>query len=164
MRHRGSSGGVVSALAAHAVTSRAAVGALQVQARSDAPLLNETRLNSSYAEIVSAAGSRYSPASPCERLDLVEAAEGPCVVVGKPCDIAATRAAADRRPELAKKVGLTIGIFCAGTPSTAATTELVRGLGISSAAIRPMSSDWTTAVTAGRESSASGPSPARPVH
>ncbi|HIZ37819.1 MAG TPA: Coenzyme F420 hydrogenase/dehydrogenase, beta subunit C-terminal domain [Candidatus Ruania gallistercoris] len=129
VRHRGSSGGVVSALAAHAVTSRAAVGALQVQARSDAPLLNETRLNSSYAEIVSAAGSRYSPASPCERLDLVEAAEGPCVVVGKPCDIAATRAAADRRPELAKKVGLTIGIFCAGTPATAATEDLVRQLG-----------------------------------
>ncbi|WP_147918509.1 Coenzyme F420 hydrogenase/dehydrogenase, beta subunit C-terminal domain [Ruania zhangjianzhongii] len=129
VRHRGSSGGVVSALAAHAVTSGAAVGALQVQARKDAPLLNETLLNRSYAEIVSAAGSRYSPASPCERLDLVEAAEGPCVVVGKPCDIAATRAAADRRPELAEKVGLTIGIFCAGTPSTAATADLVRGLG-----------------------------------
>ena len=129
VRHRGSSGGVVSALAAHAVTSGAAVGALQVQARKDAPLLNETLLNRSYAEIVSAAGSRYSPASPCERLDLVEAAEGPCVVVGKPCDIAATRATADRRPELAEKVGLTIGIFCAGTPSTAATADLVRGLG-----------------------------------
>ena len=129
VRHRGSSGGVVSALAAHAVTSGAAVGALQVQARTDAPLLNETRLNRTYTEIVSAAGSRYSPASPCERLDLVEAAEGPCVVVGKPCDIAAARAAADRRPELAEKLGLTIGIFCAGTPSTAATAELVRGLG-----------------------------------
>lgn len=130
VRHRGSSGGVVSALAAHAVTSGAAVGALQVQARSDAPLLNETRLNHTYAEIVSAAGSRYSPASPCERLDLVEAAEGPCVVVGKPCDIAAARAVADRRPELAEKVGLTIGIFCAGTPSTAATADLVQDLGI----------------------------------
>ncbi|MBZ2196726.1 Coenzyme F420 hydrogenase/dehydrogenase, beta subunit C-terminal domain [Occultella gossypii] len=130
VRHRGSSGGVVSALAAHAVTSGAAVGALQVQARADAPILNETRLNRSYADIVSAAGSRYSPADPCERLDLVESAEGPSVVVGKPCDIAATRAAADRRPELAEKVGLTIGIFCAGTPSTAGTADLVRGLGI----------------------------------
>lgn len=138
VRHRGSSGGVVSALAAHAVTSGAAVGALQVQARTDAPLLNETRLNRGYAEIVSAAGSRYSPASPCERLDLVEEAEGPCVVVGKPCDIAATRAAADRRPELAQKVGLTIGIFCAGTPSTAATSDLIRGLGIDPADVEKL--------------------------
>ena len=130
VRHRGSSGGVATALSAHAVTSGAAVGALQVQARSDAPLLNETRLNRHYAQIVAAAGSRYSPASPCERLDLVEAAEGPCVVVGKPCDIAATRSTANRRPELAEKIGLTIGIFCAGTPSTAATADLVRDLGI----------------------------------
>ncbi|PSL04732.1 coenzyme F420 hydrogenase subunit beta [Haloactinopolyspora alba] len=129
VRHRGSSGGVVSALTAHAVTCGEAVGALQVQARPDAPLLNETVLNRTYDDIVSAAGSRYSPASPCERLDLVENAEGPCVVVGKPCDIAATARAARLRPSLAEKVAFTVGIFCAGTPSTRATEEAVRRLG-----------------------------------
>ncbi|QGH68490.1 Coenzyme F420 hydrogenase/dehydrogenase, beta subunit C-terminal domain [Pseudactinotalea sp. HY158] len=128
VRHRGSSGGVVSALAAHCVTSGRAVGALQVQARADRPLLNETVLNRTYDEIVGAAGSRYSPASPGERLDLVESADGPCVVVGKPCDIAGIRTAADLRPELAAKIALSIGIFCAGTPSTRATEEMVRRL------------------------------------
>lgn len=130
VRHRGSSGGVVSALAAHAVTSGAAAGALQVQARRDEPLLNETVLNTTYDDIVAAAGSRYAPASPCERLDLVEAAEGPCVVVGKPCDIAATVGAARARPELAEKIAFTIGIFCAGTPTTRGTEEVVRRLGV----------------------------------
>lgn len=128
VRHRGSSGGVVSALAAHAVSSAAAVGALQVQASRSDPLRNETVLNRTYDDIVGAAGSRYSPASPCQRLDLVESAEGRCVVVGKPCDIAATTNAARVRPDLASKVGLTIGIFCAGTPSTQGTEELVRRL------------------------------------
>lgn len=128
VRHRGSSGGVVSALAAHSVTSGAAMGALQIQASRTNPLQNETVLNTTYEEIVGAAGSRYSPASPCERLDLVENAEGPCVVVGKPCDIAAVRATAERRPSLADRLALTIGIFCAGTPSSAATEQVIRQL------------------------------------
>jgi coenzyme F420 hydrogenase subunit beta len=135
VRHRGSSGGVVTALAAHAVTSGSATGALQVQARADMPLVNETVLNRTYADVAAAAGSRYAPASPCERLDLVESADGPCVVVGKPCDVAATRRAAEIRPALGAKVGLTIGIFCAGTPSTRGTEEAVRRLGIEPAGV-----------------------------
>lgn len=130
VRHRGSSGGVVSALAAHSVTSGTAVGVLQIQAAEDDPLRNETVLNRTYEEIVGAAGSRYSPASPCERLDLVEEADGPCVVVGKPCDIAGARVAAELRPALAERLGLTIGIFCAGTPSTAGTEQVIRSLGV----------------------------------
>nr|WP_205857057.1 Coenzyme F420 hydrogenase/dehydrogenase, beta subunit C-terminal domain [Phytoactinopolyspora endophytica] len=130
VRRKGSSGGVVTALAAHAVSSGSAVGALQVQARADAPLENETVLNRTYEDIVAAAGSRYSPASPCERLDLVESAEGQSVVVGKPCDVAATVNASRIRPELGEKVGLKIGIFCAGTPSTRGTEEAIRQLSV----------------------------------
>ncbi len=130
VRHRGSSGGVVSALAAYAVTSGAAVGALQVRASRTDPLRNETVLNRTYDEIVTAAGSRYSPASPCERLDLVEQAEGPCVVVGKPCDVAAVASASEHRDELASKVALTVGIFCAGTPTTQATEAVIKQLGV----------------------------------
>lgn len=130
VRHRGSSGGVVSALAAHAVATKLAVGALQVRASRTDPLRNETVLNRTYTDITSAAGSRYSPASPCERLDLVEAAEGPCVIVGKPCDVAATQKAAEHRPALADKVAVTLGIFCAGTPSTEATRDVIDRLGV----------------------------------
>lgn len=130
VRHRGSSGGVVTALAAHAVTSGRAVGALQIQASSTDPLRNETVLNRTYEEITSAAGSRYAPASPGERLDLVEAAEGPCVFVGKPCDVAGVQKAAEARPALAEKIAVTLAIFCAGTPSTNATRDVIRRLGI----------------------------------
>lgn len=133
VRHRGSSGGVVSALAAHSVTSGRTVGALQVRARKDQPLQNETVLNATYDEIVDATGSRYAPASPGERLDLVESARGPCVVVGKPCDIAGIQRAAELRPHLAEKIGLTIGIFCAGTPSARATEQAIRQLQVNPA-------------------------------
>ncbi|BAK37879.1 hypothetical protein MLP_48650 [Microlunatus phosphovorus NM-1] len=130
LRYRGSSGGVISALAVHALESGSAVGTLGVRARRDAPLLNETVLNRSREDVLNSAGSRYAPASPCQRLDLVENAEGPCVVVGKPCDIAATRSAATLRPALGDKVALTIGIFCAGTPSTQATEQVIASLGL----------------------------------
>ncbi len=135
LRHRGSSGGVVSALSAHAVEAGTAVGALQVRASRTDPLRNETVLNRTREDILTAAGSRYAPASPCERLDLVEDAEGPCVVVGKPCDVAATQQAAAMRPALADKVAVTIGIFCAGTPSTEATVGVIRRLGVDPEAV-----------------------------
>lgn len=130
IRYRGSSGGVVSALAAHALASGGAVAVLQTRASSDDPLRNEPVLSRSRDDVLAAAGSRYAPASPCAGLGLVEAADGPCVVVGKPCDIAATRAAALARPRLAAGVGLTVGIFCAGVPSRSATERVIRRLGV----------------------------------
>ncbi|MBD8061611.1 Coenzyme F420 hydrogenase/dehydrogenase, beta subunit C-terminal domain [Oceanitalea stevensii] len=129
VRHRGSSGGVATALAAHAVTSGRATGALQVQADPDDPLRNVTVRNTTYESITAATGSRYAPASPCERLDLVEQAEGRTLFVGKPCDVAAVRNVAAIRPALAERLDVTVAIFCAGTPSTAATEDLVRSLG-----------------------------------
>ncbi|WP_324649592.1 Coenzyme F420 hydrogenase/dehydrogenase, beta subunit C-terminal domain [Georgenia sp. H159] len=129
VRYRGSSGGVTTTLAAHAVSSGRATGALQVQADPLDPLRNVTVRNTTYASITGAAGSRYAPASPCERLDLVEEADGRTVFVGKPCDVAAVRRVAAIRPALRDKLDITIAIFCAGTPSTAATEMLVRELG-----------------------------------
>ncbi len=130
LRHRGSSGGVVSALAAHAIDVGLAVGALQVRASPTDPLRNETVLNRTREDIVSSTGSRYAPASPCERLDLVESADGPCVVVGKPCDIAGTQRAAAQLPRLADNIAVTLGIFCAGTPSTEASADVITRLGV----------------------------------
>lgn len=130
LRHRGSSGGVISALSAHAVASGLARGALQVRASPETPMENEVVLSTTREDIVSAAGSRYSPASPAAHLDLVEDADGPCVVVGKPCDIAATRGAQGLRPRLDSNVGLTIAMFCAGTPSSRGTEKLVEQLGV----------------------------------
>jgi coenzyme F420 hydrogenase subunit beta len=130
VRYAGSSGGVTTALAGYCLTEAGMAGVLHVGARADVPYLNETRLSRTPAELLAAAGSRYAPASPCDRLDLVENAEGPCVFVGKPCDVAAVRMARRLRPELDARLGLTIAIFCAGTPSTRGTLEMLARLGI----------------------------------
>lgn len=131
VRHLGSSGGVATALAIFALEEEGWSGILHIGPRADAPYLNETRLSSTRPELIAATGSRYAPASPCDGLGLVRDADGPCLMIGKPCDVAAAGLAAKRDPALAAKLGLTIGIFCAGTPSTRATLELARELGMS---------------------------------
>ena len=90
IRFRGSSGGAVTALALYCIEQGGMVGALHVRARADAPLLNETVLSRNRESLVKGAGSRYSPASPCEELGQIENASQPCVFIGKPCDVAAT--------------------------------------------------------------------------
>jgi len=53
------------------------------------------------------------------------------VFIGKPCDVAAAQILRQLRPELDAKLGLTIGFFCAGTPSTRGTLELLKRAGVS---------------------------------
>ncbi|MFN3193132.1 MAG: Coenzyme F420 hydrogenase/dehydrogenase, beta subunit C-terminal domain [Aureliella sp.] len=129
IRHRGSSGGVTTALAMFALEKEKMAGVLHVKARKDAPLLNETAFSTNRREVAEGCGSRYSPASPCEGLSHIETADRPSVFIGKPCDVAAAAKAARQSFALQRNLGLTIGIFCAGTPSLQGTKELARKLG-----------------------------------
>ncbi len=131
IRFAGSSGGVATALGLWGVESKGMAGVLHIAARPDAPYLNHTIHSTSRAELMAATGSRYAPASPCDRLDLVEQADAPSVFFGKPCDVAATRSARDLRPGLDEKLGLTVAIFSAGTPNAGATMKMIDKLGSS---------------------------------
>ncbi len=130
IRWAGSSGGVATALALHCLEEESMAGVLHIRARPEIPYLNETVLSKDRAQLMGATGSRYAPASPCERLDLVEAAEAPCVFIGKPCDVAATSKARQSSIDLDRNLGLTIGIFCAGTPTTRGTLEMLNHMGV----------------------------------
>lgn len=128
-RFKGSSGGVLTALAAYCQEVEGMYGTLQITQNPDDPVTNYTRLSRSRQELLSATGSRYSPASVCNGLGLVEEAPAPCVVIGKPSEIAALRNASRLRPQLEKNVGVSLTFFCAETPSTRGTTDLVREMG-----------------------------------
>lgn len=130
LRFSGSSGGVASALALFAIEREANAGVLHVGARPDAPHLNETVVSRSREELLARTGSRYAPASPCDGLATIENAPESMVFIGKPCDVAATRKARALRPALDEKLDLTIAFFCAGTPSTKGTLEMLRQMGL----------------------------------
>ncbi|MGH3646287.1 MAG: Coenzyme F420 hydrogenase/dehydrogenase, beta subunit C-terminal domain [Micromonosporaceae bacterium] len=129
-RYAGSSGGVATALAAYCLRTEGFHGVLHAVARTDVPYLNTVQLSTDTDQLLAATGSRYAPASPAEGLGQIESAPGECVFIGKPCDVAGASAAAALRPALASRLGLTIAMFCAGTPSTRGTLEMLRVMGV----------------------------------
>lgn len=130
IRFKGSSGGALTAIAAYCVEVLGMHGVLHIGQDPEDPVRNRTRLSRTRSELLGATGSRYSPASVCNGLGLVEAAPAPCVVIGKPVEIAAVVNARGWRPALDAKVGVMLSFFCAETPSTAGTIALLQRLGI----------------------------------
>ncbi len=130
IRFRGSSGGALTALAAYAIERAGMHGVLHIGQHAEDPVRNQTRLSRSRSELLAAVGSRYSPASVCNGLGLVESAPAPSVIIGKPSEIAALRKAEGLRPTLAAKVGVALSFFCAESPSTAGTLALLEKMGV----------------------------------
>lgn len=135
IRYAGSSGGAATALAWYGLDRGGMHGVLHTAARKDAPHLNETVFSRTREELLAATGSRYAPASPCEGLQRIVSAPGPCVFIGKPCDVAAMQKVRKLRPDLNENLGLTIAFFCAGTPSTQGTIEMLKRMGIDDPAV-----------------------------
>jgi coenzyme F420 hydrogenase subunit beta len=94
------------------------------------PWMNQTVASRTRSELLAGAGSRYAPSSPCEGLRWVEASEGSSVFIGKPCDAAAVSMIRRKRPRLDAGLGLVLSFFCAGTPSTGGTLDLLGQLEI----------------------------------
>jgi coenzyme F420 hydrogenase subunit beta len=130
LRWAGSSGGAASGLALHCLEHESMHGVLHIAARQDIPYLNETVLSTTRDELLSRTGSRYAPASPCDGLGLIESAPSPCVFIGKPCDAAAVSMARKLRPLLDRNLGINIAFFCAGTPTTRGTFEMLKRMGV----------------------------------
>lgn len=92
------------------------------------PMENRTVKSRTRNELLTRTGSRYAPASPCEGLATIEGSHGPCVFIGKPCDVAAVSMLRSVRPALDRNLGLVLTFFCAGTPSTQGTRHLAETL------------------------------------
>ncbi|MDD5580543.1 MAG: Coenzyme F420 hydrogenase/dehydrogenase, beta subunit C-terminal domain [Methylobacter sp.] len=131
IRFDGSSGGLASALALFCIENEGMQGIVHVGNDSEEKYKNKSTFSRTREEILAATGSRYSPASPCDLFQAIEDAEGACVFIGKPCDVEGLRKTQPIRPNLSKNVGIAIGIFCAGTPSTQGTIDLLAKFGIS---------------------------------
>lgn len=125
MRHKGSSGGAVTALAHHALAAGVAEGVAHIAARRDDPRLNEAVISKTRAGLMRGAGSRYAQASPAEALGRIAEGADKVAFVGKPCDIASMHRAMGAKPDLADKIPLTLAIFCAGAPNLVATERLL---------------------------------------
>lgn len=125
IRYHGSSGGTVSAIALYCMEQEGMQGAIHTGANPTEPWRNATVFSRSRADLIKRAGSRYSPASPCDGLREAESEGGRWVFIGKPCDVVGTRMSEAVRPGLATTIGINLAFFCAGTPSTSGLLELM---------------------------------------
>jgi coenzyme F420 hydrogenase subunit beta len=129
IRLAASSGGALTALALYCLEKEKMEFVLHAAMDAAKPYTNITVRSRNRAELLSRAGSRYAPASPGEGLGWIEESQGACVFIGKPCDAAAAVKLCKQRPLLDKKMGLILTFFCAGTPSTAGTLNLIQAAG-----------------------------------
>lgn len=129
IRFKGSSGGAVTALALHSIEQAGFSGALHVKADTDNPILNKASISRNKTDLMVGSGSRYAPASVCDELHTIENQANKTTVIGKPCDIAGTEKIAASNAQIKEKIGLTISIFCAGSPSHHGTQQLLNKLG-----------------------------------
>lgn len=131
VRYRGSSGGVISALSLYCLEREPFAGIVHSGMDLSTPWKNTNYISRQRLEVLARTGARYSPSAPCMALRDIPTTENPYVFIGKPCDVSAVRGLAKTQPDLGKKVGLLLTFFCAGTPSTDGTLDLIKGLGIS---------------------------------
>ena len=130
VRERGSSGGVLTALAAWLIESGIVHEVTGVRADPVAPSRTVPVRIMSRDEALESSGSRYAPVG---AVSLAPSSPGRSIgVIAKPCEIAARRALA-REGEKgdSKDDPILLSFFCAGTPSQRATDTLVRDLGVS---------------------------------
>jgi len=128
IRYSASSGGILTALALYCLEQEKMDFVLHTGVNDEHPMENRTVKSRTRNELLTRTGSRYAPASPCEGLATIEGSHGPCVFIGKPCDVAAVSMLRSVRPALDRKLGLVLTFFCAGTPSTQGTRHLAESL------------------------------------
>lgn len=122
IRHRGSSGGALSALSAWLVETGQVSRTIGARPEAGDPRRTVSVAIRSRDEVLASAGSRYAPVATLANPEL-DSADPALAVVGKPCEISALRA--DRGAD----APLLLSFFCAGTPSQRATDRLVTDLG-----------------------------------
>jgi coenzyme F420 hydrogenase subunit beta len=130
VRHRGSTGGVLTALGQFLLASGRVKFILHVAASQVEPLRTERRLSFDSASVLEGAGSRYGPAAPLvDFTALLERAE-PFALIAKPCDIAAVRNLARIDPRVDRYLAYALTFVCGGASDLTKSEEVLSDFGI----------------------------------
>ena len=135
LRHRASSGGVLSALNQLLLDEGEVGHILGAQAHPRDPRRTVPVQITSREDALRSAGSRYGPVAALGQMDLKNFSN--TALSGKPCEASGVRAYA-RAKSLPPPIILSF--FCAGTPQQSATDELIEELGLP--ADTPLADMW----------------------
>ena len=136
LRFSGSSGGAISAVAKHLLSTGAVDAVVTNSADPNNPIGNQTLVLTDPDEVAVTAGSRYAPSAPLKNIVGTVAKHQRICFIGKPCDVAALRRFSARDRRIAERVKYYITFFCAGIPSEHGATQVVEALGFRKKEIR----------------------------
>jgi len=129
IRYKGSSGGVVSALLIYLLETGFVDSVLQIGTSSVNPLYNEVKISRCREDVLSCAGSRYSPSAPLVTIGEVLNHTDRFAFVGKPCDVAALRQLEQYDNRVQERIVVMLSFMCAGVPSLYGTEEVLKHFG-----------------------------------
>lgn len=130
VRHRASTGGVLTALGQFLLASSRVKFILHVAASETAPMRTDRRLSFDAASVLEGSGSRYGPAAALVDFTALLDRGEPFALIAKPCDIAAVRnlARVDSRVDRYLRFALTF--VCGGASDLTKSEEVASNLGV----------------------------------
>src|SRR3984885_12751051 len=130
VRHRASTGGVLTALGQFLLASGRVKFILHVAASQIEPMRTERVLSFDAASVLEGAGSRYGPAAPLiDFTTLLDRAE-PFALIAKPCDIAAVRDLVRIDPRVDRYLRYALTFVCGGASDLTKSEEVASELGV----------------------------------
>lgn len=130
VRHRGSTGGVLTALGQFLLDSERVEFILHVKASATEPTFGEPTLSFDSAAVLDGSGSRYGPTAPLRHVTDVLDRGRPFAFVAKPCDIAALRNWARHDPRVDELVRYWLTPVCGGFGPPQFTTDFLDRIGV----------------------------------
>ncbi|MDG1971770.1 MAG: Coenzyme F420 hydrogenase/dehydrogenase, beta subunit C-terminal domain [Paracoccaceae bacterium] len=130
IRHQGSTGGVLSALAKFMLDTGKVDFILDVAPAPNAPARTTYRITESWSD---AGGSRYGPAAPLAGRPEAEARAKRgqrFAFIGKPCDVSAIRLLAQKQVWLKDALAYRLTIMCGGASEFSKTADLLANWGV----------------------------------
>ena len=130
VRHIGSTGGVLTALAQYLLASGRVEFVLHAQPSSTEPTFGEPRLSFTTAQVLAGAGSRYGPTATLRSVgDALDRCQ-PFAVIGTPCDLSALRNLAHHDSRVDQFVRYWLTPVCGGFGEPQFTNDFIRSVGI----------------------------------
>ncbi|HEY4828491.1 MAG TPA: Coenzyme F420 hydrogenase/dehydrogenase, beta subunit C-terminal domain [Solirubrobacteraceae bacterium] len=130
VRHRGASGGVLSALAQFMLSSGRVEFVVHVAASRQAPMRSARHLSFDDVDVLEACGSRYGPAAPLRDFGSVLERGRPFALIGKPCDVGAVRNLARVDPRVDRHMRYALTMICGGASELGKSQDVLDRFGV----------------------------------
>lgn len=130
VRFKAATGGVLTALGRHLVSTGEVAFVLHVGADPDAATRSRWVMSESADEVLTNTGSRYGPTAPLAGLGCALDRREPFAVIAKPCDLGAVHAHAGTDPRVDELCRFRLAMVCGGQSRLTKTLGVIDGFGL----------------------------------